>query len=230
MTTQLPSRTAGTPELDSFERELLAELRSVVAQRDAAATAAEAASRQGTGRRRPRLVVATGTAAVAAFAGGSLLLGGSPAFAVDTEADGAVVVRIHELEDASGLESALTEHGIEASVDYSGHGSGLTVDEHGDVTLGGEELPADSPVAPTDAGPMDATFSNDPAGGCGLTSTGGPPVVLERDGGDYVVTLAGPTTAADSALSISTVTGPQGDTIVVRYQLGGATCGAILTR
>lgn len=227
MTTQLPDHPAGTPELDSFERELLVELRSVVIQRNAAIASH---SPQAKRHKHTRVLAAVGAAAAAALAGGGLLLGGSPAFAVDTEAGGVVVIRIHEFKDANALESALAARGIDASVDYSGQGSSLTVNEQAEGTLGGPELPTDGPLAPTDPAPMDATFSNDTSNGCGLNEAGELPIALEKDGGDYVVTLAGPTLASDSALSISTATGPHGNTIVASYQFGDATCGAMLTR
>jgi hypothetical protein len=227
MTTQLPDHTARPPELDSFERELLAELRSVVFRRNAGTAGPASQARR---RRRMRLAAATGSAVVAALAGGSLLAGGSPAFAVEPGPSGAVVIRIHEFKDASALESALAEQGVEAAVDYSGHGSSLTVDEQGNVSPDGPDLPADGSLTPSDPVPMDATFTDDASSGCGLTTAGESPITLERDGEDYLVTLAGPTVTSGSALKLSTATGPHGDTIVATYQFGGARCGAMLTR
>jgi hypothetical protein len=98
--------------LDGFETALLAELRQHVA------------TRQPTPARRPRLgrrLAAAGAAlgtAVAVTAGG-LALRPDAAFAVDPQADGDVVVTIHSLKDADGLESALKAQGIDAEVDYS---------------------------------------------------------------------------------------------------------------
>jgi hypothetical protein len=230
MTTQLPDhpgRPAGIPELDSFERELLAELRSAVIQRNAATADSRPQPKR---PKRTRLVAAAGSVAVAALAGGSLVLGGSPAFAVDTAPGGAVVIRIHELKDAGALESALAKEGVEASVDYSGHGSSLTVNEQGDATVGEPTTDAAGPLVPADPVPMDATFSNDASSGCGLNTAGELPIALKKDGGDYIVTLAGPTLTVNSALKLSTVTGPHGDTLVATYRFGTATCGAMLTR
>jgi len=42
----------------------------------------------------------------------------SPAYAVEQQADGDVVVTIHRLEDADGLEAALRANGIDASVNF----------------------------------------------------------------------------------------------------------------
>ena len=42
----------------------------------------------------------------------------SPAFAVDANPDGSVNIVIHELDDADGLEAALADHGIDATVHF----------------------------------------------------------------------------------------------------------------
>lgn len=103
MTTRAP--------LDGFETALLAELREhVVSRRPVAAPP----------RRRRRLTAAAAVlgTAVAATAG-ALALRPDPAFAVDAQADGDVVVTITSLKDAGGLEAALRAQGVEAEVDYS---------------------------------------------------------------------------------------------------------------
>jgi hypothetical protein len=109
-----------------FERRLRAELRTIVAERGAA----EAAGRSTTvampagpawRRRGPRLGLAgAAVAAVAALvlivnAGGSDM---SAAFAVEAKPEGIVSVEIASLEDATGLEAALDNAGIPASVSY----------------------------------------------------------------------------------------------------------------
>jgi hypothetical protein len=68
-----------------------------------------------------RRVVASAAAAAAASVAvvvGSLTMGTSAAFAVEQEGNGDVVVTIHRLTDAAGLEKALREHGIDAQVTY----------------------------------------------------------------------------------------------------------------
>ena len=96
-----------TTDLDTFETALLAELRSTVADRRP--------------HRRTRALTLGGVAASAAAAVGiGLAVGGSsPAFAVQKEADGDVVVTINRLDDASGLEHALAAQGVTADVDYN---------------------------------------------------------------------------------------------------------------
>ena len=60
---------------------------------------------------------------MAAF--GLSTLGSPSAYAVDEQGDGDIVITIHELDDADGLEQALADHGIDADVDYqSGNGNG----------------------------------------------------------------------------------------------------------
>ncbi len=100
----------GTPmtqtPLDSFESALLA--RAAPAGGRAPGPASPARPRR---RLRLAAVGATGVAAsvVAVFGlGGS---GGSPAYAVDKNSDGDVVVTVHRLDDAAGLEDALARHG-----------------------------------------------------------------------------------------------------------------------
>ncbi|WP_206055951.1 hypothetical protein, partial [Nocardioides sp.] len=82
-----------------------------------------------------RRIAALATVAVAAgsVAVGALVLRPDPAFAVQTEADGDVVVTIASLEDADGLERALAEHGVEAEVSYDPNGPRI------------EKVPADPP-------------------------------------------------------------------------------------
>lgn len=70
---------------------------------------------------RRRWVAGLAAAAAAATAAVVLAPGGpavSPAYAVDREADGEVVITINRLEDEAGLETALREHGIDAEVTY----------------------------------------------------------------------------------------------------------------
>ena len=105
-----------TSQLDSFESALLAELRAVVSARGSEPRPAP----RRPGRRR-WLVAAVGVA-VAAVTALALLpgLGQQPAYAISVDGNGEVHVRIHRLEDASGLEAALKAQGVTADVRYIG--------------------------------------------------------------------------------------------------------------
>lgn len=105
-----------------FERRLLDELKAVVAERGAKqATATEGATTTPAWRRAPRL--ALGAIAVLAAAVAVLVFnsGGDNtprAFAVEAQKGGGVTIKIYSLEDASGLEGALEEAGIESQVTW----------------------------------------------------------------------------------------------------------------
>jgi hypothetical protein len=113
-----------SPETE-FAQRLRAELTAIVAERGAAQAARVATSATTTKpvwrRRNPRLVLAS--AAVTALAAVALIVsaGGSgtpAAFAVEAQPEGEVTVEIRSLEDARGLEEALDEAGVSASVNY----------------------------------------------------------------------------------------------------------------
>jgi hypothetical protein len=108
---------------DNFEERLLTRLKAEVTKRGATeeALAGGAIITPGWRQRAPRLalgavaVVATVTAALAFSAGGD----NTPAaFAVEPQSEGEISVEIRSLEDAKGLEEALGEAGVPASVDY----------------------------------------------------------------------------------------------------------------
>jgi hypothetical protein len=103
----MTSQTNG--QLDHFETALLAELRSVVEER------------QQPRRPKRRRYLYAGLVAAAA-AGVAVLvvpgIGNQPAYAVTVDGDGEVHVRVHELSDAAGLEKALAAQGIRADVTY----------------------------------------------------------------------------------------------------------------
>jgi hypothetical protein len=108
-----------------FEQRLLARLKAVVAERGAAASAAEAAEAQAATpawrRRGPRLALGAGIALAAIAVVLIVSAGGdntSKAFAVEPQQGGGVKIRIYSLEDASGLEQALKEAGIKAQVTW----------------------------------------------------------------------------------------------------------------
>ena len=104
-------------ELDSFETALLTELRREVTEHPAPAPAPRRAP-----RRRLKVVAAGAVATAAATVVAVGLTGGgptaSPAFAVDGNPDGSVDVAIFRLDDADGLEAALADHGIDATVNF----------------------------------------------------------------------------------------------------------------
>lgn len=108
-----------------FEQRLLARLKAVVAERGAAASAAETArTRPATSswrRRAPRLALGAGIALAAVAVALIVSAGGdnaSKAFAVEPQKGGGVKIKIYSLEDASGLEQALEDAGIRAQVTW----------------------------------------------------------------------------------------------------------------
>jgi hypothetical protein len=104
-------------QLDGFETRLLVALRTDIGTR------ADAGQRAGTPvRHRPRArwsFAAAGGVAAAAVAGVLVLQPGpAAAYAVDEQPGGDVVVTIHRLDDAAGLERALADKGVDAVVEY----------------------------------------------------------------------------------------------------------------
>jgi hypothetical protein len=109
-----------SPETE-FARRLRAELTTIVADRAAAQTTTSATTRSVWRRRDPRLAFAG--AAVTVLAAVALIVSASgndtpAAFAVEAQPEGEVSVEIRSLEDAKGLEEALDEAGVPASVNY----------------------------------------------------------------------------------------------------------------
>lgn len=201
--------------LTPFETALLTELRANVAERGAAPA-----------KRRRRSVAAVAAAGIAALATGIGIatLGGSPAFAVQTSADGDIVVRIHELTDADGLEKALADQGVTADVSYGGDaGNGVMIDSSGKVTAGDEaparEVPDDGGVimrmdGTTGASPESHT---NPPGESPCSNTSELPVAVSRDGADFVISIDGDSTLAKESLSITTLSRGEGADIVVSF-------------
>lgn len=209
-----------TPGLDSFESALLAELRREVAEHPVTAPAPARRSRR---RLRVAAVAAAGAAAsvVAVFGLGGA--GGSPAYAVDQNSAGDVIVTVHALDDAAGLEKALRARGIDADVSYDGHGVGssLELGTDGKPLPGGLQPPVASPPGlplPGDgaqqhseglgeaggseeSGP--AQSGPDPAGDdpCGLGST---PATLKQQGDDWVLTIPADSPLQDRHVDIGT--------------------------
>ena len=206
--------------LDTFETALLTELRQVVSER----------SQHPTRRHTHRPATAVAAAAVVAAAVGVFTVGGgSPAYAVTTADDGDVVIRIHELSDAAGLERALADRGITADVEYAGGAGGsITVDSDGRVTSG-ESRPEQPEQVPgtgwtSSTGPGAGTPEADP---CGVGEE--MPISMENDGGDYVITLSGGTIADGNALRVTTFSGDAAATLVTTYTFGAHTCGASMS-
>jgi hypothetical protein len=98
--------------------------------------------------------------------------GSAPAYAIAEDASGDVVVTVHELQDAAGLEDALRAHGIDADVTYDARPS-----VPGTVQF------------PLPEGGIDAGGSHDRVGGpaCGFGS--GVAASLRHDGSDWVLTV-----------------------------------------
>ena len=155
--------------LDNFELALLADLRAHVAERSVPEPA-----------RRPLLRVAAPIAAAAAVATAVALAVGaaqpSPAFAVERQGDGDVVVTVMDWSDTTGLERALEREGVTADVEYDatakhssdlGDGSGA-----GDCPAVGDVL-----VDPADGGgvtfTLDARFVAAHQADLHLTAAGG---------------------------------------------------------
>jgi hypothetical protein len=207
-----PSTTP--PALDTFETALLGELRAHVATRPATAPV-----RQAPRPHRPRRW-ATGLAAAAAAATAYVVVspGGpavSPAYAVSENADGEVVVTVHRLEDADGLEQALREHGIDAEVSFD-------PDDHlGDFVFEGpeEELP---PLSGTETGrtverekggsggptlerPGQGNGTADPSDdvGCGT----GEPATLTQEGDAWVLRIPADSPLQDREVQLTTTAG-----------------------
>src|SRR3954463_2599645 len=113
-----------TDQLDSFEAALLTELRREVTEQPALAPVP---ARRPRTRLRLAAIGAAGVAAsvVAVFGVGSS--GGAPAYAVEKNSSGDILVTVHRLDDASGLEGALRAKGIDADVSYDADGFGPTI-------------------------------------------------------------------------------------------------------
>lgn len=188
------------PELDNFETELLNQLRDVATERSEELAV--------TGRRRRRwarggLVAAAAVTALAVPLG--MNLGGAPvaeaAFTLETQDDGDIVIRIHELTDSEGLEAALAEHGIDADVTYGRAQGGSAEGNVSEEETPEEYAPGDTKwtkVAPKrnigkhgKAARDEAVSDPFPrAEACGWDDPDGPgPISLERDADDYVVTI-----------------------------------------
>lgn len=174
--------------LDQFETALLTELRSHVTDR-----AAKPVSRSH-GRAAAiaaTVLVAASVGVVASLPGQSTL-----AFAVTPEPDGDIVVKIHRMDDAEGLERALAAVGVDSVVVYD---SRLTPDATGPISFDVPELRSGEPDP--NLSPEDCDMLTE-MGGDGVTLH--LPAVIVRSDAVFHVTLAGTLDRADAqALVIS---------------------------
>ncbi|MEZ0577265.1 hypothetical protein [Nocardioides sp. MH1] len=220
-------------ELDGFDRALLTELRLVAAEGAPAP------------RRTRRIALAgTGAAAVAATVVGVTTLGSpAAAYAVAETGDGDVVVTIRELEDASGLEDALADHGIDADVDYDSSDGGLTIEgpdgeagqlpegtdlpdgaDEGHVMKGRAHVEAESGSGPSldaSGGPLG---KDDPCGGPDRM-----PFTTDLSADAYTITIPADSVLLDqdAALQITT-SGDIDDQLAgleVAFSVGDVSCG-----
>lgn len=181
--------TNAPKSLDTFEEALLDELRGVVVRRRSAASI-----------RRLRISAAA-TASLMAAAAAAISLHSSPAFAVQTQADGNVVVTIDRLDDSPALEHTLAAHGVTAHVSFHAN---LT-----DPVFDPGMMPAGATGAPADTACSDANV---------------PTVEM----GDSVrITIPAATVAAHAPLSIFTA-GPSPASARLLVALGDrdSGCGA----
>jgi hypothetical protein len=202
--------------LTPFETALLTELRETVGQRAAAPA-----------KRRRRSIAAVAAAGLAALATGIGItsMGGSPAFAVQTAADGDVVVRIHELTDAAGLEKALADQGVTATVEYGGDaGNAITVDQDGKVSPGNvepsREVPAGGKSVTREGGAQSGAspeLSTTPSGDDPCGPTAELPVAVARNGSDFVITIDGDSAITKEDIRITTLSRGEGADIVVTF-------------
>ena len=141
--------------------------------------------------------------------------GGSPAYAVSTTSDGDVVVTVHRLDDAAGLEKALKAQGIDADVSYDADGNDgpttVGIGPDGEPVIG-DELPPPSDGAvegEAAAGGGAVTESNgtppadDP---CGFEpgNPGASPADLSKVGSDWVLTIPAGSPLMDRHVTIGT--------------------------
>lgn len=167
-------------DLDHFESALLNELRTHVTERQAMP---DRRQRQ-IGRRFAAIAAA---AAVAGTIGtGALSLRPDPAYAVQPQPDGDIVVTILKLSDASGLERALAQEGVTADVTYD---ASATKPSDLDSGRPARSCASDNVIV-------------DPADDGGVTFTLDADYVASRDGILHLVAAGGGTADAWIAASV----------------------------
>lgn len=211
--------------LDHFDRALLTELRRF----------AESPTASAPQSRRRWVTPTAGIAAVAASLGvvAVATLGPSTAFAVDQTSDGAVVITVHELSDADGLERALADHGINASVTYDGGPHAVS------RTTGTDSGARDTDVLKDDASeiePGGRTAVSGTAGSAGPADGSSPcgpldqrPFDAEVRDDDYVITIPADSVLFDNDALLKITTSGDPATkfagLAVSYSAGGTSCG-----
>lgn len=107
-----------TTDLDSFEAQLLRELRHTVAGR----SQSQRSQTLQPGRRARRRIATLSLTAAATVAVAILIPAGhtSPAYAVQNGPNGTIEVQVNKLEDAPELQQALAAHGVKADVQFLG--------------------------------------------------------------------------------------------------------------
>jgi hypothetical protein len=157
--------------------------------------------------------------------------GGSPAYAVAEDGNGDVTVTIHRLDDAAGLEQALSAHGIDADVSYDPSQSGSAAMLNSNGPGGAFPPPGSAPSGggltqhheesggPVTSGPGPAAGGDDP---CGPIDPA--PARLRHLGDDWVLSIPAGSPLQDRHVEIGT--GPDG-TLSVEYAGNepGSTCG-----
>ncbi|SNT15443.1 RNA polymerase sigma factor, sigma-70 family [Micrococcales bacterium KH10] len=140
------------PPLNKFEESLLTELRTYTQERSADSAESTVSSHAKPKSRNWLIgVAATGITAIGVAVAFSALAP-TPAFAIDAQADGSIIVTVRELSDEAKLQEALAERGIEAEVNFNAQsladGSVITVsDADGNVSVQVGD-PSDLPVGP----------------------------------------------------------------------------------
>jgi hypothetical protein len=187
--------------LDSFESALLVELRAEVAER-------------ATGGRPPvrrRMVPLTAAAAVMTIAVVGVVTPRPDAgYALDRQADGGIVVTIHELSDADGLERALAKEGVTAEVTYDATSLVPSDLYTGDVRL-----------SPVRIGTLEELMRH--GAGCPIDNAIGVTVDPADDGG-VTFTLARQFVASDETVLHLTTAGRSIDWLAVSVQWENSRC------
>lgn len=197
------------PDGDEMHRETRRMRTRVVAQFQAAE--ARRPHRRGRWAAGVLAAAAAATAYVVVSPGGPAV---SPAYAVDRQSDGDVVVTIHRLEDAAGLEAALAEHGIEADVDFEPGQFDVGPEAEGELQHQYHaEMPNDIPEQLPPVGP------------CGDPDT---VFLFDEVGADYVLTIpAGSVLLDQSVLRLTTASEADGEGygLTATYLVDGLECG-----
>ena len=219
--------------LDSFESALLTELHREAAERPVTSPAPVRR------RRRVLAVAATGIAASVAAVIGLVGTGSSPAYAVQLTADGDVVVTVHRLDDATGLEEALRAKGVDADVNYDPDENGpnlVSVGPDGEVTFSDEgPPPVPESTVPDEAGAAsggqdsegDVVTSGPPADDqCGLDAR---QAELTQEGDDWVLRIPAGSPLMDRPVTIGTDAGG-GLSVFYGGDQPGSFCGVMQMR